>query len=159
MAENRQSAPVLLDHSQAEVATAIWQLRQAAYGVEAEFLGVGNFPPLQKSRSEIESDVSQYYAIESAGELLGLVELESCGQHEGAITLASLLVEPVLHRQGVGSALLAFIQDLSWIRQIEVETSALNDPALSFYRKQGFTQVSKRITDDGFELIRLQWNL
>jgi putative acetyltransferase len=89
-----------------------------------------------------------WVAIE-AGEPLGFIGLLDC-------FVGGLFVRPSAHGQGIGRALIEHAASLKG--QLEVEVYGLNQAALEFYQRLGFTVTGRRENDDQgrpLELIRL----
>ena len=80
-----------------------------------------------------------------AGALAGYVTIERDGPVPGAAYLRNIVVKPEFRQKGLGHVLLD--QGLSMARDMNRKTLALrvdpaNGPAVSFYRKAGFTTVA-----------------
>ncbi len=78
-------------------------------------------------------------------QLVGYVTVERDGPVPGAAYLRNIVVKPELRRKGLGNVLLE--QALKAARDMYRKTIALrvdpsNSPAVSFYRKEGFTTVA-----------------
>jgi ribosomal-protein-alanine N-acetyltransferase len=79
------------------------------------------------------------------GSLSGYVTIERDGPVPGAAYLRNIVVKPEFRQKGLGHVLLD--QGLSMARDMNRKTLALrvdpaNGPAVSFYRKAGFTTVA-----------------
>ncbi len=79
------------------------------------------------------------------GDVVGYVTVERDGPVPGAAYMRNIVVKPELRRKGVGEAVLE--QALQVARDMYRKTVALrvdpsNAPAVSFYRKMGFTTVA-----------------
>lgn len=79
------------------------------------------------------------------GNVVGYVTIERDGPVPGAAYMRNIVVKPELQRRGVGAALLNHA--LQTARDMYRKTLALrvdpaNSPAVSFYRKEGFTTVA-----------------
>lgn len=79
------------------------------------------------------------------GNLSGYVTIERDGPVPGAAYLRNIVVKPEFRQKGLGHVLLD--QGLSMARDMNRKTLALrvdpaNGPAVSFYRKAGFTTVA-----------------
>jgi ribosomal-protein-alanine N-acetyltransferase len=79
------------------------------------------------------------------GDSVGYVTIERDGPVPGAAYMRNIVVKPELRRKGVGEAVLE--QALQVARDMYRKTLALrvdpsNAPAVSFYRKMGFTTVA-----------------
>lgn len=70
--------------------------------------------------------------------------------------IGGLFVHPQVHKQGYGAALVQHAAALKG--DLEVDVYSLNEGALRFYERAGFSELSRRPTDDQgreLELVRL----
>ena len=78
---------------------------------------------------------------------------EKVARNERYVQLASLCVDPLLKRKGVGSALVSHLKkmvDFSMYAYINLETDAeKNDDANKFYSKNGFRLERTYVTPEG----------
>lgn len=79
------------------------------------------------------------------GQVVGYVTIERDGPVPGAAYLRNIVVKPELRRRGLGVLVLS--HGLTVARDLHRKTVALrvdpsNSPAVSFYRKAGFTTVA-----------------
>ena len=63
-----------------------------------------------------------------------------------------LIVDPKHFREGIGKALLAYIESEYKPRKIEVRTESKNYPDINFYLKHGFKEVEVKYVREGFFL-------
>lgn len=80
-----------------------------------------------------------------AGSLVGYVTIERDGPVPGAAYMRNIVIKPELRQKGMGAVVLE--HGLSMARDMNRKTLALrvdpaNSPAVSFYRKAGFTTVA-----------------
>ncbi|AVO37480.1 GNAT family N-acetyltransferase [Pukyongiella litopenaei] len=91
-----------------------------------------------------------HVAVDAAGQPLGFIGLLDN-------FIGGLFVAPALHGRGIGRGLVRHA--LSDRDGLELEAYAANTGAIGFYRGLGFTEMSRRGTDDNglpFELVRLR---
>lgn len=143
---------ILLGGDWMEVLTQTWQLeqlyelRQRAYRIEAQVLGVDSLPPLQRSLSELLQEADTHIGIYYVSELVAALSFDSCW-------INSLVVHPNYFRQGLASQLLAHV--LSQGGERKVTTGADNLPAIGLYEKYGF-RIFKRFEVPGLQLVELR---
>ena len=86
------------------------------------------------------------------GEIIGL--LTAGRPSEEVIYIARLYVLPGHQRQGIGAKLLdACVTYFSGFQTLRLEVEAQNEKGMAFYRKQGFTETSRK--EDEIEGISL----
>ena len=94
--------------------------------------------------AEIENErVFFSVAKNEQGEVIGLV---TAGRpSEEVVYIARLYVLPGHQRQGIGGKLLnACTATFPEVRTLRLEVEAQNEKGLSFYRKQGFIEISRK---------------
>ena len=148
-----QHQPVLLDHADGCVAREIYGIFQRAYTVEAALIGVRDFPPLQRSVDEIRSSDNVFHGLEIGTYFVAVIEtvVDSDG-----LEIVSMAVDPKHFRQGCGTALLEHILASEDVSSVTVETAEANSPAIGFYCKHGFSQVTTWLSPDGVRLVKLR---
>jgi ribosomal protein S18 acetylase RimI-like enzyme len=145
------SINVLDQHSEV-IANRIYALFQNSYRVEARLLDLEVFPPLQRTRDQIQAADSQFLGILIDEELAAAVEYCWSDSH---LSIHSLVVEPLFFRRGLASQLMAeLLSTLPWLTA-EVETAAANHPAIALYRRFGFRETRTWVTADGIEKVQL----
>ena len=82
---------VRLEHSDQLVAESIYNIFQLSYKVEAEILGVSQFPPLNRKISDFMKSENLFYAYKIKNKILGVVEIEN----KDSVHIQSLVVDPV----------------------------------------------------------------
>ncbi|MEQ9405789.1 MAG: N-acetyltransferase [Cyclobacteriaceae bacterium] len=139
-------------HSNIEIATQIYHVFQVSYQVEADLVGTNNFPPLKRSVQDIIRSDTDFYGYLSEGVLSAVVELELKESH---LHICSLVVHPDYFRRGIGRQLVYFALDSMNPETATVETASVNEPAISLYKRAGFSEERKYMTEVGIEKIRL----
>ncbi len=144
----------LLDHSAGSVAKQIYRVFQRAYKVEAGLVGIedGEFPPLRRSASHIQASSSQFLGAWIGDTLVAVLELS---YERGHLSIDSLVVHPQYFRRGLAGQLLQSALDKFDWRSANVETAAANDPAISLYKKFGFSEARYWKTESGIEKVLL----
>lgn len=142
-----------LDHHIQHQAIQIWNLFHAAYEIEAQVIGLQNFPPLNRSIREIQEAETTFYGGLVNTTLVAAMEIEWCDDSHFHIN--GFGVSPNHFRKGYGSRLLNRVLDeLNW-QQVTVSTAVTNTPALNLYRKQGFLPQEYWITPDNVSMVTL----
>ena len=142
----------LLDHHSERVAIQIYHVFQRSYKVEAEVVGVNDFPPLRRTASLIRSSSSQFLGLWVGDDLAAVIEFT---EGEDELSIDSLVVCPQYFRRGLASQLLRSLL-VRFPHQIAcVETAAANSPAIKLYQKFGFSESRRWKTADGIDKVGL----
>ena len=89
----------LLQNNEPVIAKKIHEVFQLSYAVEAELLGVQDFPPLRRPRENYLNSSNDFYGFVQLDELAGVKEVENTDQY---IDINSLVVKPEFFRLGIG---------------------------------------------------------
>ena len=142
-----------LGHRHEAMAFQIYRLSQSSYRIEAELLGVTEFPPLNRTAHDILNSSSQFYGCIKNNHLAAAVEIENTGPHQ--INIAGLVVSPDYFRQGLGSRLVSWtLEHIPW-KEATVSTEIKNIPAIRLYEKLGFQKSGQRRLDETFTIVTL----
>lgn len=125
-----------LDHASKQESERIRTLLFDSYSVEADVIGVTDFPPLKRSAEDIRSAHSSFFGCVHNGVLSGVAEIESDDLEP--TNIASFAVHPDVLRCGIGTFLLIGILEFIGNHPITVSTASVNTPAISLYEKHGF---------------------
>lgn len=131
-----------LDHKDQKVSERIRKVLFDAYSVEADLIGVADFPPLRRSVESICAAKSVFVGCVDAGEVVAVAEIESLHDDE-TMNIAGFAVHPGVFRQGIGSRLLSHVLGILGDTVVTVSTASENLPAIALYEKHGF-RVSAR---------------
>ncbi|WP_051782611.1 MULTISPECIES: GNAT family N-acetyltransferase [unclassified Streptomyces] len=128
-----------LDLSDDATAAAVHRIGRAAYAVEAELIGFDGIPALGESLAEMrQTDLRWAGAFAEDGAPAGFL---AWAESDGGVSIDRLCVDPARFRQGVASLLLRHaLTHLFPGRPVEVTTGAANAPAVTLYRRMGFTR-------------------
>ena len=142
----------LLDHCSRNVAKQIYDLFQQSYKIEAQLVGVHDFPPLQRSTSHIQKANSKFLGQWIESDLAAVLEYSLSETH---LSVDSLVVHPTYFRRGLASKTLqSLLERVHW-HSADVDTAAANHPAIRLYEKFGFSKSKHWETDEGIEKVRL----
>jgi len=144
---------IRMQQHKSTVAADIVQIMQEAYRVEAQLLGVDDFPPLKRTVEDVQNSASSFYGYQKNATLAAVVEV-TC--NAGCLDIHSLIVSPSFFRQGLASDLLDFVLDCYDWMSARVETGRDNQPAIKLYQKKGFIIVKQWLTSTGIMKIGLQ---
>lgn len=140
-----------LNRSDTQIFEAVHGIFQRSYQVEANLLGINDFPPLRRTVDDLQGRPSAFYGFWIKEQLAGVIEIQ---KHADLVEICSLVVDPVFFRMGIGSALLDFVNDQFLTDQM-VETGEANIPAITLYVKHGFKITKYFLNNEGIQKVRL----
>lgn len=123
-------------------------LFQVSYRIEAELLGVTDFPPLHRSISEFQNSTTQFFGFWKDDVLAAAVEIDPL---KNTLDICSLVVHPKHFRQGIARKLLLFLENYDDYETLIVETGWANTPAIALYKKFGFQETGEYIGMGGIK--------
>lgn len=143
---------VRLPLQDSDIVEQLWSLQHTAYRLEAEAVGLTEYPPLPDTFDSIRSSRDEFYGeLSEDGELLGAIAVLS--EVPGTLDITRLMVHPDHLRQGIGNSLLRHVLGNNpRIRGFTVTASSLNAPAVALYRRHGFEPAKKFNSATGVEL-------
>lgn len=142
-----------LDHTQIAQAKGIHTVFQKSYKIEAQLIGVENFPPLSRSIEDIASSKSEFYGFIDQQTLAAVIEIQISEQH---LDIHSLTVDPQFFRKGIAGKLINYVLNECDIKQATVETALVNAPAIKLYNKYGFAVFKQWTPSHGIEKVALR---
>ena len=142
-----------LDNRDPAICDQIYSLFQRSYTIEAELLGMDEFPPLKRMANDFQVSESDFYGSLEQGQLIALIEVEKQDEN---IHIASMLVHPDFFRQGLAQNLLEYVQANRALSKLTVDTAEKNEAACSLYRKMGFQEIKKWEVEPGISIIRFE---
>jgi len=131
-----------LDLSDPDTLSGLWELQRAAYAVEAELIGFDGIPALHESAEELRDCGESFLGLDDEVGLAGAVSWTRLP--DDTLDICRLVVHPRAHRLGIASALLDSLDRVEPAHRVVVSTGTANHPALSLYRRRGFTPVGIR---------------
>ncbi len=135
---------------------SIVRLFRRSYRVEADILGLDDFPPLRRSVEDFQVCGHEFVGAFADDQLAAAVELSwttpSC------LSLDSLVVDPDFFRRGLARSLIQEVLAAKAWEKVVVETAVGNEPAINLYSSLGFREtnrfwVTKTIEKVAFERI------
>ncbi|MCW8091513.1 GNAT family N-acetyltransferase [Alteromonas sp. ASW11-130] len=142
-----------LDHSDDVVAEQVYSVFQKSYIIEAELIGVDEFPPLLRSVDKIKDASTLFYGFFERNNLAGVIEVEVDGRR---LSIDSLAVHPHFFRRGIADKLISFVTNHFRYTEAVVETAAVNTPAIALYEKHGFQHYKTWTPSHGIEKVALK---
>jgi len=135
-------------HSEISNAEKLHALFQVSYRIEAELLGVTDFPPLNRSIIDFQNSNTQFFGLWKNDFLAAAVEIH---QLKNTLDICSLVVHPKYFRQGIAQKLLLFLETYDNSETLIVETGWANAPAIALYENFGFHETREYIGPGGIK--------
>ncbi len=133
----------------------VHELQQAAYRIEAEWLGADpdTFFPLQESLSSLMQTTDDGFIAVLDGLIAGAIFLE---KQKTSILIGKLVVDPKFFRRGVANRMLQFCLDLHPNTEFRVGIGARNVAAIRLYESFGFRIESRARVEETLEVVKLK---
>ncbi|MEP0356740.1 N-acetyltransferase [Paraglaciecola sp.] len=144
-----------LENSNEEVANQIRRVFQRSYKIEAELIGVCDFPPLARSIKQIVNAPTDFYGFIDNHFLAAILEIDI---KEKQLDIHSLTVDPTFFRKGIADKLISFVLKLFDINTATVETAEVNQPAINLYKKHGFIEFKRWTPSHGIPKVAMSIN-
>ncbi|NRA61711.1 MAG: GNAT family N-acetyltransferase [Psychrobium sp.] len=141
-----------LENSNLDVAKQIYTIFQCSYKIEAQLIGVTNFPPLQRSAQDIARSKSEFYGFSDNDHLAAIIEIVI---EDKQLHINSLTVDPAFFRKGIADKLIRYVLALVELYKATVETAVVNQPAIKLYNKHGFVEFKRWTPSHGIEKLAL----
>lgn len=141
-----------LENSNEEIAHQIYTIFQNSYKVEAQLIGVLEFPPLLRSTKDIITSQTDFYGFSDNNCLAAIIEIIIEDNH---LEINSLTVDPTYFRKGIADKLLSYILISFEFKDAMVETAVVNKPAINLYKKHGFVEFKKWTPSHGIEKLAM----
>jgi len=129
-----------LNNSNNKVAQQIYTIFQNSYNIEAQLIGVVDFPPLLRSAKDIENSTTLFYGFSENGGLAAIIEIVI---EDKRLNIDSLVVDPSFFRKGIADQLISYVLASGSFYDATVETAVVNTPAINLYRKHGFVEFRR----------------
>jgi len=128
-----------LDLSDEAIARSVLTLQRESYAVEAALIGDDRIPALTETLDDLRATGLDWLGAFDADGLTGAVSWKVLD--DDTVDIHRLVVAPRAFRRGVASALLDALDGLHPGQRMVVSTGRGNDPAITLYRRRGFTVV------------------
>ena len=125
-----------------DLAERLLTVQHRAYRVEADLLGDDRIPPLHETVTQLQrAGLNWIAALDDSGHPTGAIAWTETVDH---VDIDRLVVDPRVHRRGVGSALLVTLLSHASGRRTGVSTGRENSPAIRLYLQHGFERGDDR---------------
>ncbi|EPJ49685.1 MAG: acetyltransferase [Osedax symbiont Rs2] len=141
-----------LENSNYQVASQIHTVFQNSYKIEAQLIGVENFPPLLRSAVDISHSKSEFYGFSENKCLAAVIEIVIENQQ---LEINSLTVDPKYFRKGIAAKLISYVLHGFDFTEAIVETAVVNKPAINLYKKHGFVEFKQWTPSHGIEKLAM----
>ncbi|NMP32006.1 GNAT family N-acetyltransferase [Thalassotalea sp. M1531] len=141
-----------LDNSNVDVANQIFTVFQNSYQIEAQLIGVSEFPPLSRTLNEIMNSATRFYGCYENSCLAGVIEIAI---KDKRLEIDSLTVDPNYFKKGIASQLIGYAFDFFDFTEAIVETAVANEPAIKLYKKHGFVEFKRWTPSHGIQKLAL----
>ncbi len=161
-----------LDLADATVAADLHRIWQAAYTLEAQWLGERDFPPLRLGVAELRASGYRFLGARLHGQLLGALAIEdsrptvpepAAGSSTADVQVAALVVDPVHHGEGIGRELIAEFQRTVQADGAFAHTAVANAAARVAFGRMGFlwhhtfTVPASNAARGDLPMVELRW--
>ena len=141
-----------LNNKDIPVAEKLFSIWQESYIIEAKFLKVNDFPPLNRKIQDFLDSSTCFYGFVKDDVYNAVIEI---WDNDGILHIQSLVVKPSQFRKGLASEMIAFVLSENMECNFTVETGCDNLPAINLYLKFGFVETKQYETDHGIRKICL----
>tara|TARA_R110000787_G_scaffold12692_1_gene40810 strand:+ start:112 stop:567 length:456 start_codon:yes stop_codon:yes gene_type:complete len=141
-----------LENANDNIANQIHTVFQNAYKVEAQLIGVTDFPPLLRTAENIVNAKTDFYGFSVHNCLAAIIEIAIDEKH---LDIHSLTVDPKYFRKGIADKLINYVLKTFNISVAIVETAVVNKPAINLYKKHGFLEYKRWTPSHGIEKLAM----
>ncbi|MDP9843870.1 GNAT family N-acetyltransferase [Streptosporangium lutulentum] len=113
-------------------------MQHAAYAVEAKLIEDDRIPPLHETLEDLCAERLTWLGAFDDDRLAGAVAWSETAR---TVDIDRLVVDPGMHRRGIGGALVREVMARAGDRRIVVSTGRANVPARTLYERLGFGRV------------------
>lgn len=122
------------------LAHVLLSVQHAAYAVEAAMIGDDRIPPLHETLDDLRGAPLRWLGAFHGRQLVGAIAWVE-GNHE--VDIDRLVVDPTVHRHGVGNTLVREVLALAGDQRTVVSTGRDNGPARALYERLGFAVIGE----------------
>ena len=133
----------------------ILALQYLAYQSEAALFGSRDIPPLKQTLSEVEAEFDRGVILKMLGENGSIIGSVRAYESDGTVYIGKLMVHPD-HRIGLGSRLLAEIEQCFPHRRYELFTSTRSANNIRLYEKNGYRIFSRKPVSSELEFVYME---
>ena len=133
----------------------ILQLQYLAYQSEADLFGNREIPPLKQTLDEVadEFDKGIILKMTDGNAIIGSVRAK---EQNGTVYIGKLMVHPDHRRKGLGTKLLAAIEEQYPGKRYELFTSTRSSDNIRLYSKLGYTEFDRKAVNDELCFVYMQ---
>lgn len=150
---NNLSIRILRLHDPEELERVV-RLFGRSYQVEADLLGLDDFPPLRRSQEDFASCGHEFVGVFLGDQLAAAVELS--WETPSCLSLDSLVVDPDFFRRGLARSLIQEVIETKVWTKVVVETAVGNRPAINLYLSLGFRETRRFWVTDTIEKVAFE---
>lgn len=147
---------ILIEKAQKEDLKQILELQYLAYQSEAELFGDMDIPPLKQTLDEVYEEFTKgtiLKAIDENGVIIGSVRAQ---QDAGTVYIGKLMVHPDMQNKGIGTKLLAEIENVYSNQRYELFTSTRSIKNIKLYEKLGYKIFKEEIVSEELKFVYLE---
>jgi len=139
-----------IDITNPDVSREVLKIQIPSYNVEAKIINFYDIPPLKDTVQSLQQCGETFFGYYLNKELCGVISIKV---DDKVIDIHRLMVHPKRLRKGIAKKLLNFIEiELKRFEAIVVSTGTKNEPAVSFYLKNGFLKVEETMITECLSL-------
>lgn len=138
-----------IKHTKNTASHEIFTVFQKSYQIEADLIGVKDFPPLSRSAEDIQHSKTEFHGFLEGEALVAVIEIDLTVGDESQLKICSLTVDPKHFRKGIAGQLIQYVFGLYQADEYIVETAVVNKPAIKLYEKHGFAEYKHYLPDHG----------
>lgn len=130
-------------------AKKVLNIQIPSYKVEAEIIGSYEIPPLKDTINTLQQCGETFFGYYLNEELCGAISIKVENER---VDIHRLIVHPSHFRKGIAQRLLNFLESNLDFSTIKVATGSKNNPAVSFYKKNGFENIKEVTVNEQLSL-------
>lgn len=134
----------------------ILALQYLAYQSEAALFGSRDIPPLKQTLSEVEAEFDRGVILKMLGKNGSIIGSVRAYESDGTVYIGKLMVHPDHRRKGLGSRLLAEIEQCFPHRRYELFTSTRSADNIRLYEKNGYRIFSRKPVSSELEFVYME---
>ena len=134
----------------------ILALQYLAYQSEAALFGSRDIPPLKQTLSEVEAEFDRGVILKMLGENGSIIGSVRAYESDGTVYIGKLMVHPGHRRKGLGSQLLAEIEQCFPHWRYELFTSTRSADNIRLYEKNGYVIFSRKPVSSELEFVYME---
>jgi ribosomal protein S18 acetylase RimI-like enzyme len=142
-----------LDLAKGTIAQRVLEIQHRAYRIEADLIGFDGIPPLDETLDDLRESEETFIGYFVDDMLAGVLSYEIVDE---TLDIGRLVVHPAYFRQGIGKALVEYVESIEGIQKLIVSTGALNTPARQLYERLGYRLVEEVPLMEGLTIARYE---